>query len=141
MSTKLIRENQSICLEDLNVKGMMKNHCIAQGIGSASWSEFVRILEYKAEWYGRNILFIGRFEPSSKMCSCGVINNKLEFKDREWTCDSCGVKHDRDILAARNIKNFALQRQSIIGNIGLDKSEFTLRENPGCKQVRRTEKI
>lgn len=108
-STKLIRENQSIALENLNVSGMLKNHCLAQSIADVSWSTFVSMLEYKADWYGVNILRIGRFEPSSKMCTCGVINKDLKLSDRTWTCKSCGTTHDRDILAACNIKSFALK--------------------------------
>ena len=109
VSTQLIRENQTICLETLAVKNMVKNHNLAQAISDASWSTFVSMLEYKADWYGKNILRIGRFAPSSKTCSCGVINKDLKLSDREWTCKSCGTTHDRDILAACNIKSFALK--------------------------------
>jgi putative transposase len=109
ISTKLVRENQTIALEDLNVAGMVKNHCLAQAINDVSWSTFVTMLEYKADWYGKNILQIGRFAPSSKTCSCGVINKDLKLSDRNWTCKSCGVTHDRDILAANNIKSFTLK--------------------------------
>ena len=109
VSTKLIRENQTIALETLAVKNMVKNHNLAQAISDASWSTFVSMLEYKAEWYGKNILRIGQFAPSSKTCSCcGTINKELTLKDREWTC-VCGVKHDRDVNAAINIKAFALK--------------------------------
>lgn len=109
-STKLIRENQSIALESLNVNGILKNHKLAQSITDASWGEFVRQLEYKAEWYGVNLLRIGRFEPSSKVCSnCGKTNNELKLQDREWTCGNCKALHDRDVNAAINIKNFALK--------------------------------
>ena len=89
VSTKLIRENQTICLETLAVKNMVKNHNLAQAISDVSWSSFVNMLEYKAEWYGKNILRIGQFAPSSKTCSCGVINKDLKLSDREWTCKSC----------------------------------------------------
>ena len=109
VSTQLIRENQTICLETLAVKNMVKNHNLAQAINDASWSTFVSMLEYKADWYGKNILRIGRFSPSSKTCSCGVINKDLKLSDRVWTCKSCGTTHDRDILAACNIKSFALK--------------------------------
>ena len=109
-STTLVRENQSICVEDLNIKGMVKNHNLAQSISDAGWSMFVDMLEYKAEWYGKNILRIGRFEPSSKACSCcGGINKELTLQDREWTCSSCGTLLNRDVNAAINIKNFALK--------------------------------
>ena len=109
VSTQLIRENQTIALETLAVKNMVKNHNLAQAIQDASWSTFVTMLEYKADWYGKNILRIGRFAPSSKTCSCGVINKDLKLSDRVWTCKSCGTTHNRDILAACNIKSFALK--------------------------------
>lgn len=113
-STKLIRESQTICLEDLNIHGMIKNHHLAGAISDAGWGMFVSMLEYKAEWYGKNILKIGRFEPSSKTCShCGNINQELTLKDRSWTCSECGTVHDRDENAAINIKNFALKNLSV----------------------------
>jgi putative transposase len=109
-STKLIRENQTICLEDLAVNNMVKNHNLAQAINDVSWSTFVTMLEYKADWYGKNILRIGRFAPSSKTCSCcGNINKELILKDREWTCKRCNSVLDRDVNAAINIKSFALK--------------------------------
>jgi putative transposase len=109
-STKLIRENQTICLETLVVKNMVKNHNLAQAISDVSWSTFVSMLEYKADWYGKNILRIGQFAPSSKTCSnCGVINKELTLKDREWTCGNCSTVLDRDVNAACNIKSFALK--------------------------------
>ena len=98
----------TIAIENLNVKGMMKNHHLAKAIADVSWGEFVKQLTYKCKWYGKNLLVIGRFEPSSKMCSCGYINHDLKLSDREWVCPKCGRKHDRDILAANNIKKFAL---------------------------------
>lgn len=110
VSTKLIRDNQTIALETLNIKGMVKNHNLAQSIADVSWGMFTQMLEYKAEWYGTNIIRIGTFEPSSKTCSCcGYINKELKLSDREWKCNGCGVVHDRDINAALNIKNFALR--------------------------------
>jgi len=94
---------------------MMKNHKLARCIADVSWSSFVNMLKYKSEWYGTNLVFIGRFDPSSKMCSCcGTINNKLTLKDRTWTCENCKTTHDRDINAAINIKNFALQKQNLL---------------------------
>ena len=110
-STQLIRENQAICIEDLNIKGMVKNHCLAQAITDASWGTFVTMLEYKARWNGKNIVKIGRFDPSSKTCSnCGFINKDLKLSDREWACPSCNSVLDRDMNAAVNIKSFALKR-------------------------------
>jgi len=110
LTHKLTHDNQvqTIAIENLNVKGMVKNHCLAKTISDASWGEFVRQLIYKCEWYGKNLLTIGRFEPSSKMCSCGYINKELKLSDRKWTCPECKTTHDRDILAANNIKKFAL---------------------------------
>jgi len=88
---------------------MLKNHNLARSVSDAGWGVFVEMLKYKAEWRGKNILQIGRFEPSSKMCSaCGRINKDLKLKDREWTC-SCGIVVDRDLNAAINIKSFALK--------------------------------
>lgn len=110
VSTKLICENQTIAIEDLAVKNMMKNHNLAQAISDVSWSTFVTMLEYKADWYGKNILRIGRFAPSSKTCSCcGYINKELTLKDRSWTCPKCSSVLDRDVNASINIKSFALK--------------------------------
>ena len=109
-STQLINNHDSIAIEDLAVSNMIKNHKLALSIADAGWSMFVSMLEYKADWYGNNILKIGRFEPSSKCCSvCGHINKELELKDREWTCISCGTLLNRDCNAAINIKSFALK--------------------------------
>jgi len=109
VSSELIKNHDSIALEDLNIKGMVKNHCLAGSISDASWGMFVAMLEYKAKWNGVNILRIGRFTPSSKVCSgCGYINKELTLKDREWTCPECGSVLDRDRNASINIKNFAL---------------------------------
>lgn len=116
LSTYLVRNYDVICLEDLNVKGMEQNHHLARAIQGAAWSEFVRQLEYKSEWYGKNVLFIGRFEPSSKLChKCGYINRDLKLSDREWTCPICGEHHDRDINAAINIKEIAFDKQNLVG--------------------------
>jgi len=103
-SLKLVIENQVTYIEDLHVKGMMKNHCLAKSIADASWSEFVRMLIYKALWRGREVKKIGRFEATSKTCSnCGVINNNLTLSNRIWKCEQCCVVHDRDVNAAKNI--------------------------------------
>ena len=84
---------------------MIKNHKLSKSISDASWSEFVRQLFYKSIWYGRDIIQIGRFEPTSKKCNiCGYINNELKLEDREWLCLNCGETHDRDVNAAINIK-------------------------------------
>lgn len=117
VTSRIVRENQTIIIEDLNVEGLLKNHNLAKHIASASWSEFFRQLQYKCEWYGKNLIRIGRFEPSSKMCLCGYINKDLTLKDREWDCPQCGLHNDRDLLAATNIKRFGLQKQNHIGEI------------------------
>lgn len=110
LTTKIIKNQDTIFVEDLNVKGMLKNHNLAKSISDVSWSEFFRQLKYKSDWNGKNIIEIGRFEPSSKMCECGVINKNLKLSDRVWTCKSCGVINQRDFLAAKNIKKFGLMK-------------------------------
>lgn len=105
LSSSLVRENQVIYMEDLHVAGMMQNHRLAKSITDAGWSTFVTYVLYKAAWYGRKVVQIDRFAPSSKMCStCGFINDDLKLGDREWCCQNCQAKHDRDINAAKNIK-------------------------------------
>ena len=112
LSTDLVRKYDTICIEDLNVKGMMQNHSLAGAVGSVSWYSFVRMLEYKSEWYGVNLLKAGRFDPTSQTCSvCGYCNNGTkDLSVREWTCPECGTHHDRDINAAINIMNAAIER-------------------------------
>lgn len=110
------------CVEDLSVKNMQKNHRLAKSISDASWGTFFIYLQYKCEWAGKNFLRIGRYEPSSKMCSvCGWIYKDQKLSDRVWTCGSCGTKHNRDKNAAKNIREMAFQER----NIGLCKPEST----------------
>ncbi len=105
ITRKIINENQIIVLENLNISGMLKNHCLAQAIQDVSLSEFNRQLEYKANWYGRTIHRLSRWFPSSKTCSnCDWINQGLRLKDRKWTCLSCDIHHDRDENAAKMIE-------------------------------------
>lgn len=111
ITTDLLRDNQAdtFVIEDLNLCGLLRNRKLSRSIADASFGELVRQLKYKAEWYGKNILVINRFAPSSKRCSdCGTINQELTLSDREWSC-SCGSHHDRDLNAAKNIKYFGLQ--------------------------------
>jgi len=111
LSTKLINENQIICLEDLQVKNMVKNHCLAKAISDVSWSEFVRQLDYKSKWYGRTIVKIDKWFPSSQLCNeCRYKNPEVKNQAvREWICPCCGAFHDRDINAGINIKNEGLR--------------------------------
>ena len=109
LSTRLIRENQTVCVESLQVKNMVKNHSLAKAISDVGWSEFVSFLSYKAEWYGRNLVKIDKWYPSSKRCfDCGHILDSLDLDVRVWTCPECGVVHDRDLNAAKNIRSVGL---------------------------------
>ena len=105
----LIDHYDTICLETLSASNMVKNHRLAQAIQDIGIYTFNSYMDYKAEWYGKNIIRIGRFEPSSKMCSCGHIHRGLKLSDRVWTCPACGAVNQRDLLAAQNIKKFAFK--------------------------------
>ena len=109
ITTKIVRENDVICIENLNVKGMTKNHKLAKAIQDASFGTLVSMLKYKAKWHNRKIIEVGRFYPSSKLCSnCGHRMNYMGLKIRNWICPVCHSEHDRDINAAINIKNEGL---------------------------------
>lgn len=104
LSTAVIRENQVVCVESLQVKHMVQNHCLAKAISDVGWSEFVRQLEYKARWYGRTLVKIDKFYPSSKRChDCGYMLDALSLDIRHWVCPACGMAHDRDSNAAKNV--------------------------------------
>lgn len=110
LSTQLIRENDIICIENLRVSNMLKNHKLARSISDAAWSQFVSQLEYKANWYDKILVKVDSFYPSSKTCSiCGYKNLELTLADRYWTCPECGAYLDRDINAAKNILNEGLR--------------------------------
>ena len=101
---------RTICMEDLNVKGMQRNYHLAQAVGDASFGTFLTMLEYKCRWYGVNLIKIDRFAPSSKTCGkCGYVYKGLKLSERSWTCPECGTRHDRDFNAACNIKEFGLK--------------------------------
>ena len=104
LTTQLVNENQTIVVEDLAIKNMVKNHKLAQSISDASWGELIRQLAYKCEWYGRELIKIDRWFPSSKRCgNCGHIVDKMPLNVRGWECPKCGINHDRDINASKNI--------------------------------------
>lgn len=104
LSRALVDQHGHIGLEDLHVRGMVRNHSLAKSISDAAWGEFVRQLEYKGSWYGCEVVKVDRWFPSSRTCGeCGAVNAALELSDRRWVCEGCGVVHDRDVNAARNI--------------------------------------
>ena len=104
LSTEIIKNHDVICLENLNIKGLLQNHKLARSIADVSWSKLIQKLEYKAKWYGKEVIKIDRWYPSSQLCSvCGENTGKKDLSIREWTCPSCHTPHDRDINAAKNI--------------------------------------
>jgi putative transposase len=119
LSTRIIRENQAIVVEDLAVSNMVRNRSLAKSIITQGWGEFVRQLEYKANWYGRTFLKIDRFYPSSKRCSkCGYVLDSLPLDRRRWHCPECCTQHDRDVNAAKNILAAGLAEISTVGAHG-----------------------
>ena len=113
LSTRIIRETQTVIIEDLPVRNMVRNHSLARAISDAAWSELRRQLEYKADWYGRTVIAVDRFYPSGKTCSaCGVITATMPLTIREWACASCGTRHDRDVNAAKVIRAEGLSVQA-----------------------------
>jgi putative transposase len=108
-TTAIVNGADVIAIEDLNVKWMVKNHCLAGAIADVGMSEFRRQIEYKAAWYGRTVVVVDRWFPSSKTCSeCGSYRKKMPLSVRDWTCPDCGTRHDRDVNAAKNLRNIAL---------------------------------
>ncbi|WP_327736969.1 transposase [Streptomyces nojiriensis] len=104
LTTRLVRENQTLVIEDLSVRNMVKNRGLARAISDAAWSEFRSMLEYKAAWYGREVVAVDRFFPSSRLCStCGIIASTMPLHVRTWTCKNCATIHDRDVNAAENL--------------------------------------
>jgi putative transposase len=115
-STKLVKNHDQLVVEDLNVKGLLKNHHLAKTISEVSWAEFVRQLTYKAQWYGKTLIKIDRFFPSSQRCAtCGHQDGEKVLHIRKWDCPQCGAHHDRDVNAALNILHEGLKKPSIEG--------------------------
>jgi len=109
ISTKIISNFDTVVREDLNIKGMLKNHHLARVISDAAWGMFFQKLQYKADWKGKNVIKVPQFVATTKPCSaCGWKNDTITLKDRVWICEKCGTKHDRDINAAKNIKAYGL---------------------------------
>ena len=120
ISAKLVRENQTICFENLAVKNLMRNHCLAGAIADVAWGELIRQIKYKSEWNGRSAIEIDRFFPSSKTCyDCGYVNQDLRLSDRVWTCPRCGKVLDRDHNASRNIEREGLHLSGLAINSDL----------------------
>lgn len=119
----LVNNYDTLCLETLRPANMVKNHKLAQALSDIAIGKFNELIQYKTEWYGSNILRIGQFEPSSRLCTCGTINKELKLSDRVWTCTSCNTTHDRDVLASNNIKRMAFHSQN---KILLERQKFTL---------------
>ena len=137
LSYKLTHDNQvdSVCIEDLSIKNMQSNNGRPTNrvIGDCAWSKFVNMLQYKSDWYGKNFRKIGRFDPSSKMCSqCGYINHDLKREDKEWKCPECNTNHDRDVNAAKNIVDFAFPKTEFNKdrNYPIETHTLTLDGNP-----------
>jgi len=114
LSKAIIDDNQIIVVEDLNVKGMQQNPYLSKSISDSGFRKFLKYLEYKADWYGRELIIADRFYPSSKLCNvCGYKHKELKLSDRYWTCPECGTYHDRDINASINLYKVGLERPEV----------------------------
>jgi len=124
VTTDLVKNQNytSIAIEDLSTSNMIRNRKLSRCISDAGWGMFKGFLSYKCGWYGKNLLIIGKFDPSSRLCTCGYYNKDLKLSDRNWECPICNTNHDRDILAAKNIKRFAICKQDTYPS---ERGEFT----------------
>lgn len=140
LTTKIVKENNIICIEDLNVKGMLKNHKLAKSLTDCSFSMIRMMLEYKCQWYNRQLIVIDRWSPTSKTCSCcGHVMKDWNLGIREWTCPKCGTHYDRDINAAKNILNEGLKILDRTGTVqieacGEDSSSVAIQSRSSIKQ-------
>ena len=135
VTNTLLRESQTLVMENLNIVGMVKNHSLAKSIQNICWGELCRVLEYKSQWLGHNLIFIDRWSPSTKTCShCGFKNDTLTLSDRSWACPGCGTPHDRDVNAAINIKRMGLAKVSpaVGGFDGRGEGSYTFDEASIC---------
>ena len=136
VSHQLVSNYDLISIEDLNVKGMIKNHKLSKHIADASWGNFVNLLQYKCDWYGKELVKVSRFYPSSKTCNeCGWIKQDLKLSDREWTCKACGVVHDRDWNASKNILKEGLKNISggTLDNTDGDSNKTSVKKHKSVK--------
>lgn len=139
LTTKIVKENSIICIEDLNVKCMMKNHKLAKSIADCSFSMIRRMLEYKCKWHNRPLIVIDRWSPTSKKCSeCGYIMKDWNLGIREWNCPNCGTRHDRDVNAAKNILDEGMKILDTVGTTdsacGVDSSVVNIQSRSTLKQ-------
>jgi putative transposase len=137
LTTRLVRENQTIVIEDLTVRNMVTNHRLARAISDAAWRQFRTMLEYKAHWHGRTVIAVDRWFPSSKLCSaCGALAAKMPLNVRTWTC-RCGATHDRDINAARNILAEGLSVTACGGGVRPQRTNVRTRQSPAKQETQR----
>ena len=136
ITTQLVKENDVIVMEDLNVEGMMRNHHLAKAIVNVSFSRIKRQLEYKCQWYGKKLIKIDRYFPSSKTCNyCGYINNHLTLNDRVWECPQCASKIDRDINAAKNIRDEGLRQENRVATTQINDDGVESKTTPNNELV------
>lgn len=137
LTTRLVRENQTIVIEDLTVRNMVKNHSLARAISDAAWRQFRTLLEYKADWYGRDLVVVDRWFPSSKLCStCGGLAERMPLHVRSWTC-RCGTTHDRDVNAARNILAEGLSVTACGGGVRPQRAKARTGRSPVKQETQR----